>query len=390
MDNCKSVGTKFIAAQGRRSSRIAGIGALAAAVFVSPLLAATPASATKTVSQVEVVKFGIGPYFEGVPMMIAHQLGLDREQGLDFKFTPFVSAPTIIEALSRGTIEVAQTCIVCDYPFYAKVAQLRDWMITDNFRGFIVIGRKGHTETYASLAAKIGPAAAKAQILKSFKGKTFDILTETYKPLLVSALAQVGLTLKDIHIVPFADDATAALAFEHGTGDYYMGSLPEEAKLLELPGYVNVGGSQILGPAGLWYSTEAALSSWLTSHRAVAMKILAVWYRTTRYMQAEPQRTLPLFTKDINSLTASHYTQRQVGTITTQLETYETWQQAKAGPFNPSSSIYFGKSVDYYARADASSLPKVFRWQSYDVEEQYFNAFLGQKGLLAWVNSPLS
>lgn len=335
------------------------------------------------------VRVAIGPYFEYQPWLIAHELGLDKAQGVDLQVKVIASTQTAVLAVKRGDMDLAASCHACDFPLVKSVPDLRDFMITNQFKGFILIGRKGKTSTFAELAKKEGEARAKADILRSLRGKTFTIHKVAYGALMAAALSQVGLELSDIKIVDFPDDASAALAFTRGTGDYYIGSLPQEAKLLQSGDYVNVGGTEILGDAGLWYSTMVSTQSWLESHADLVNKLLAIWYRTMKYLRDDPDRTMPLFTDAINQAAASNLPESSVRYIVTRLDFFPTLDEAQKLVYNESSKIYFWKSVEYYTKENRNVLPPNFNPRSVVVDAEYFARFLQQSALVAWVNSPL-
>jgi ABC-type nitrate/sulfonate/bicarbonate transport system substrate-binding protein len=363
----------------------------AVATLAAATISGCAQSAATGGASVTTVKVGIAPYFEYQPWLVAHELGLDKEQGLDLQFTNFPGTDKAVVAAYRGDVDIAANCLACSLPLMEQVPELQDWMITNQFKGFIVIGRNGESETYADLSSGDGDEKAKQTVLKSMEGKSFAIRSASYKALLTAALDQAGLTIDDIEIIDFPSDSQAALAYAGGTGDYYIGSLPEEAKLLSEPAkYVNVGGSEVLGDAGLWFSTMAAKSSWLKENPETTDKLLAVWYRTMRYMAEKPDSTLPLFTDAINKAAASKLSVEDITKITTELERFATLEQAEAEFYDPSSPTYYKKSLDFYVKGNKDVLPA-----GYDADSSVPAPMFFEKGVLAnselvdWVNSPL-
>ena len=337
------------------------------------------------------VRIGLSPYFEYQPWVIADKLGLDKEQGLDFKFKNIASTQTAALAAKRGDLDIVASCHSCTFPLLKSVPDLQDFMITDQFKGFIVIGRNGQTQTFDELKKSVGAKQAKEKVLRGFKGKTFTIHRASYEALLSAALDQVGLTIDDIVIKDFADDAAAGLAFTRGVGDYYVGSLPQEAKLLQQPKkFVNVGGTDILGPAGLWYSTMVSTRGWLEDHPKTTDKLLAIWYRTMRYLAEKPDKTMPMFTEAINKAAASSLSRERVEYIVTNLDFFATLPQAKKTIYNPKSDLYFQKSVDFYEKGNKKHLPKDYKRDETIVNERYFKQVQKDRRLMSWLRSPLS
>ena len=203
---------------------------------------------------------------------------------------------------------------------------------------------------------------------------------------------EVGLDPSKVKIVDFADDSKAALAFIRGTGDFYMGSLPQETKMLQdFPDkFAKVGGHEILGPGGLWYSSAIALQPWLNENQDTALKLMGVWYRTMRYLKARQDETVPLMTKHINDRTASKFEPEKVKFLINNLIGFATLRQAATSTFNPSSNAYNGKSVDHYAKRNAKVLPSDYKASTYFTEGAWFAKFQARSDLVEKVNAPLT
>jgi len=336
------------------------------------------------------VKIGMAPYFEYQPWVLADQLGLDEEQGLDFQFTNYTSTDKAVVAAYRGDLDIAPSCQACTLPLMGQLPDIREWMITNQFKGFILIGRAGETETFEELSKEVGDEEAKKQILESLRGKEFAIRSSSYLSLLTAALEQVGMTTDDITIIDFQSDSQAALAFIGGTGDYYIGSLPEEAKLLASPDkYVNAGGTDVLGDAGLWFSTMNATEKWLTENEDLAVKLLAVWYRTMTYMADDPDTMVPMFADAINEATSATLSDDDIAYITTELERFATLDQAETEFYDPESPTYFMKAMDFYVPASADVLPDDYDVDTAVQNAEFFQRLLDDDDLVEWINSPI-
>lgn len=371
--------------------------ALGAAVAVLALLAgcgsgSSGSSDSASSSGLQTVTIGITPYFEYQPWIIAHSLGLDKQQGLNFQFVKYTGYGANVSAMLRGSVDLGAGCNACNYPYYKSAPQLRDWMTTDQYKGFVLIGRKGQALTLSQAEKTMSPAAAKAAVLRQLKGKSFAIVDSYFQATVDSAIGQVGLKPSDVTLINFPTTSASALAFIKGVGDYYMGDLPEETKILtEFPDkFVMVGGADLLGPAGLWYSTMSSQQSWLDSHKSTALKMMAVWYRMMRILNDRPDSVMPQFASLINAQIGSNFTPSQVEYTVTHLDDFFTLQQAANTAFSPQSPLYWKTSADFYAKADASSLPSNFNVPTYILDNTYFEQLLADKSLVNWINSPLS
>jgi ABC-type nitrate/sulfonate/bicarbonate transport system substrate-binding protein len=352
-------------------------------LFAALLIGPGGASAEEKVT----VRVGVTPYFDYMPWVVADKLGLDEELGIDLELVNITSTARGVAAMRQGSLDVVSSCHVCDFPLYASVPELRSWLITNQFKGFMVVGREGQP-TYADLSKTMDPEAAKKQILEGMKGKEFALVLSNFEKLLTAALGQVGMGISDVKVTQFSDDAAAALAFQRGTGDYYMGSLPQEAKLIATPGYVNVGGHEILGPAGLWFSTMVSTNEWLTENPETVKKLVAIWLRFARYASEDFDRVAPLWVEATNERAGAAFTVEEFKQ-TMELLYFPTVEQAQKTIYNPQSEAYWKNSVDFYKGHNAAELPEGVDPDSTALEQSFFEAVLADAKLAEWIGSPL-
>jgi len=345
---------------------------------------------TAQAQELQTIRMGLGPYFEYQGWAVAQELGLDKEMGLNFELESVNKVSLAVAGLQTGAYHLTMSCQTCTIPFYENVPTLRNWLITNQFKGFAVIGRKGQTETYAELAPTLGHEKAKEKILRSMEGKTFAIVKVNHGPLVDSALQQVGLSIDDVKILNFPDHPSAGFAFESGEADYYTGALPQQIRLLTVNDEnVNVGGHEILGPAGLWYSTMLSDQTWLDENEETALKLLAIWYRTMRYLRDRTEFALPIWTKSLNARMGSDaFTVDQTRIAIAEFEFFPTMEEAGDGVFNRDSDLSWYNSVAHYLPS-VENLPADFNADTYEVHRKYYDALRARDDLVAWVNAPL-
>lgn len=363
----------------RRGVLLASLGA--AAQIVTPGLVRA--------AELQTVRIGLHPVLDYQPWAIAKELGLDKEQGLSFEIISVASQANGAAALRQGAIDIASGSQVGTFAYYKAIPNMRTWIVLNRFKGFILVGRKGAVETYASLVPKMGHEAARMQILKSMKDKAFAINPVSYLALVKACLGQVGMSISDVKLFEFPDDAKAALAFEKGVGDFYMGSLPQEIKLLSQPDlYVNVGGAEILGPAGLWYSAMMGMEPWMKENKETLLKLHAIWYRTSRYLNEKQAQILPLWVANINQRAAASFKSEDIVKMSGFLE-YPTIEQARTQVFNDKSDVSWRKAMSFYGPQNTDRLPADFSTGKYQREQEYFEEFIARPELVSWVNAPL-
>jgi ABC-type nitrate/sulfonate/bicarbonate transport system substrate-binding protein len=357
----------------------------------APATEAPAAEAPVAEEDLQVVRVGMTPFFEYHYSTVASELGWDKELGLKLEFTWLTQSGPSIQALANGSIDTANTCIVCNFPFYESVPNLMNFINTDQFKGFIVIGRKGQVKTYDEFLTELGdPEKAKKATIEQFRGKTWPIYRANYEPLLTATLGQAGMTIDDVEILNFPDDEKSALAMIGGTGDFYMGGLPAEINLLlnHSDQFVLVGGADILGPAGLWYSNIASTEEWLAENEETALKLMAMSYRYNRYMNEKPDVVLPIILKAMNDHSGAQMSQDELKFVFENFVGPRTYQEDKETALNPDSDLYWGVSAEYYVK-NSTELPEDADYRRNNPVDEWFAKFLARPDLLEWVDAPL-
>jgi len=372
----------------RYRSRIAGG---AAALLLALSVGGLPVSAQDAAGELIPVRVAMTPFFDYQFLTVADELGWDEELGLDLQFTWFTQSGPSIQALVNGSADTVNTCVICNFPFYESVPELRDFLTVNQFKGFVLIGRDGLAKSYDGLLAELGdPAAAKQATLEQVRGKTFPMYSANYETLLKATLDQAGMTLDDVEIVNFPDDEKAALAFIGGTGDFYMGGLPSEINLLQNhpDDFDLIGGSEILGPAGLWYSQVASSADWLAQNEDVAQKIMALSYRFNRYVNEQPETVMPIVARNMNEHSGVATSEEDLGFIFDTFLAFRSYQEDAETTYDPESELYWGKSADYYVTQSAD-LPEGADYRTQNPLDEWFANFLTRTDLLEWVDAPL-
>ena len=348
----------------------------------------TPTTATE--QELITVRIGEGPYLDYMPWQIADKLGFAEEFGLKLEFTTFASPVDSVKQILRGDLDIAFHSHPGLIPSIGAAPEIRNWMITDQFSGFRIIGRRGEVPTYDDLEAEVGSAEALEQVLESWIGKEFVIVGALFTGLVDGALSQIDSSVDDVTILEFANDAQAAQAFLGGTGDYYTGSLPQTTKLLFDFGdqFVSVGGTEVLGAGGLWFSTEITSAEWLEENRDVAMRLLGAWYRSTRFLAEVPDKAIPLMREQLNELAAATFTDEEVKFLVDNLVALMTFEEAKERAFNPDSDIYWRISVDHYVAVNQEVLPAGFEVDDVFLDEEIFREFASNSSLVDQVQAP--
>lgn len=340
------------------------------------------------------VRIGTLPYFDYTAFVAASALGLDKEQGLEFEFVPFSLETPAVQALIKGDIDIAQGAIGSFAPLLPQVPELRIVLNNNQFKGFMFIGRQGNIKTFAELREEATGDFARAQreTMGQFKGKTIVMVKSSFEGMLKAALEQSGLALKDVKILDFADDAKAAAAFLRGEGDLYTGSLPQVVRILKEPGYVNVAGNEVLGPAGIWFSNSAVTEQYLNQERATLLKVLAVYYRTMRYLVEKEGPTLGAMVEHLNKQAATNLTVEDAKNLRDTFVDFADIEGSLRRVYSPDSPLYWRKAAVHFIQQNeelGKITPGSVNIEQIVVQEQVFNELLRNKELIGWVQSPI-
>jgi ABC-type nitrate/sulfonate/bicarbonate transport system substrate-binding protein len=337
------------------------------------------------------VRVGRTPFFDYQFFEIAQEFGWDEELGIVFEDTWLTQSGPAMQALANGSIDMAGSCIVCNYPFYESIPELRNFNTVNQFKGFVVLGRQGASKSYDEFMTELNdPEKAKVAAIQQLEGKTFPIYEANYLPLLTAVLEQGGLTIDDINTINFPDDEKAALAMIGGEGDFYIGGLPSEINLLmnHPEDFKLIGGSEILGPAGLWYSNITANEQWLEENEEAALRITAMAYRFNRYIQEDIDKVLPLVTEAMNAHSGVATTVEDLKFIFDNFLEFRTYQQDAETTYNPESDLYWEDSAAYYV-AKSAELPAGADYKLQNPLNEWFEKFMAREDLLEWVDAPL-
>jgi ABC-type nitrate/sulfonate/bicarbonate transport system substrate-binding protein len=338
-----------------------------------------------------VVRVGMTPFFDYQFFSVAKEYGWDKELGLDLQFQWLTQSGPSIQALANGSLDTVNTCVVCNFPFYESVPEMQNFLTVNQFKGFVVLGRQGKSKSYSELLAQMGDAdKAKQAAVEQLKGKSFPIYLANYQPLLTAVLEQAGMSFNDVKTINFADDEKAALAAIGGNGDFYIGGLPSEINLLmnHADQFKLIGGAEILGPAGLWYSNIAATENWLSANEDVALKIMAMSYRYNRYVREKIDTIMPIVVKAMNDHSGVATDIKSLKFIFDKFLEFRTYKQDADTTYNPNSPLFWENSAMYYV-AKSTELPKGADYALKNPLNAWYKKFIAKKDLLAWVDAPL-
>lgn len=339
-------------------------------------------------SQETITKVGIGitPYPMYAVLAVAHETGLDAQFGLELDLQSVSSTSAGAQSLVRGDVVIAGSCISEHLACVSGSQNLVNFTPLGDFKGFFFVGREGELTSWDDLVEeKNGDIeAAKEERLNEFKGKTFCIIPQR-KALILDALAQVGLTENDVEFMNFGDDAKAANALLSGTGDFYIGSLPQQRSLMNQGGFINVGGSDILGEAGLWFDTWMTTAEFLEDQEEVALKLQALIFGAVNAFDNDIQGFSEIAARLFTEISGTETPTEEWKTFMTEFDDLVSIDEAKDGFYNAKSDRYWKKTVNYTVKTliESGDLPEGTDGdQYYAAGEELFYKLLEDKELV--------
>lgn len=357
-------------------------------------LSAGAARSAATASSLPTVKVAVGPFYDYQLFTVAEKLGIDKQLGIKLDVVNLPGSDAF-QQLKRGSVDVGFSCESCALGVYKNFPDLRDFMITLQFKGNVVIGRKGsQRQTYSQVLAKHGgnSKAAGAAFVKSLKGSTWCLSVANDEPTLAAMLQRGGLTTKDVNIVPFPNEDKGALAFIQGQCDYYFGSLPQEIRMVSSPSLKSK--FVVAGPSSLFplnYSNFSATQGWLTKNQDTALRLIAVWFRTTKYLDEKPGVVLPIVAKAVQTATGGVLSPTATKAALTQFNYFAPFDKAYNSYFNPKSPTWEGSALSqlFAQGKKEGTVPKNLNWRTVEISSVMFKKLQARKDLVARINAPI-
>lgn len=361
-----------------------------------PPEAPQPADTTETAEDPEpveerelvTVRIGNAPYPMYQVFNVASYKGIDHYFGINLEIISVTSGIAGAQALYRGDVDIISNCVAEHLPQTMGAPTITNFTPLGFFKGFFFIGHEGDLEPWADLYERMGDQARYYR-LEEFRGRSFAIIVPR-RPLIVDAINQVGMTDEDVEFLFFADDARAALAFQTGEADFYIGSLPQQVALLRDDAFINVGGDAILGPAGMWFDTMTTTDAFMLEDRETALRTLAVMFASINAFYADPWGYSEIAARLFSDFTNMETPTEEWYEFMTVYDELQTVEMVRDGFFNPDSHLYWRLTVEFYIDllvAEGDLAPGLCPDEYYGESQRLFFELLERQDLLDMINS---
>lgn len=291
------------------------------------------------------VRFGLLPYTDWMPWMMADELGMFDEVGIDLEVTVFADDITCAEALAAGDIDIACGNSGSGPLVFSRFPNVRAVSCTCGFVGFAIMVRpeslvsnggdiKLYTDFYdeyiaAGMSEEEAKVQATADACAQLKGRTMvmDRGTGSVLPL-NAALKAANLKPEDINYMDISD-VEGALAFLEGTGDFELGGFPQVNSLSE-KGCSKLVSAVELGGQAVCLSVEMATTDYIENNMDTLAKMRQVWFKAIDGIYGEDSTYIEKLAEVTSAYTGSTYTVEDMLNVANNIDPWPNMEQTPA------------------------------------------------------------
>ncbi|WKU03354.1 ABC transporter substrate-binding protein [Micromonospora sp. HUAS LYJ1] len=362
------------------STRKLAVGLVVTALALTACNAETESG--KAADGTTTIRLGISPFQDTMLPIIAEEKGWFKAEGLNVELKS-LAWDAIMPAVASNGIDAAINNTTGVVSVANKADNVVYWYAWNPFtEGSALMGKKGSgLKTLEEFVATGLPEeAARAETFKQLKGRTIvtTMSTDMGKQV-VAALESVGLKQSDVKLVDLDPDQGLA-AFLSGTGDAYLGGIPQRVRATAEGMPVLASGPDLAPPPinGLVTTTEFA-----GENEEALLKLVKVFHRIVRYCDANTADCGKTITERLNRDTGANLTVQGFQDFWQKFELYAPNAQAtKQLILDPSGISYWKKTWDgdnSYLTAN-KSIPAPVDAGKHFLVEQTWNKYVEKYG----------
>jgi len=291
------------------------------ALFYAFCAAAAFFTSTARAQQPTKISIGISPFQDTLLPIVGQEKGWFKEEGLDVQFKT-LAWNAIAPAVASGAIDVAVYNTTGVVAVYSKQPDMVFWYPWNIFtQGAALMGRPGIGLKSVSDFEKEGKSHEEAvkAVASQLRGKTVvTTMGSDMGKAVVVMTASNGVPRDAFKIIDMDPDQGLA-AFLSGTGDAYLGGIPQRTRLNK-EGYLTLASGPDVAPVPLngWVTTKP----FATKNQDALLKLQNVMFRIIRYTNANQDETAKLITDRLNSETGAKMTTDEFKRFWNDIETY--------------------------------------------------------------------
>lgn len=327
------------------------------------------------------ITIGLSAFQDTLLPIIGEEMGWFEEAGLDVTFET-LAWNSITPALASNSIDVAvynTTGTIAVYEQMNDIVFLYPWNIFAE--GQALMGRADGTKSVEDFENEgLDHEAAVKATIQQLKGKTIITTMGTDMGKAVEeACKNNGLTTDDYTIIDMDTDQGLA-AFISGSGDFYLGGIPQRTRL-ESEGYVTMAVGSDLAPVPIngWVTRQG----FVDENEDALLSLQNVMFRIIRYTRENTEEVGQIITDKLNQETGSEMTVDQFVQYFTQIEEFtDNASHTQETILDESGYAYWKKTWDndntYYVEVEGS-IPEAVPYSTFqgDLFQQKYIAKYG-------------
>lgn len=263
------------------------------------------------------VRYGISPFQDTLLPILGEQLGWYDEEGLDVEFV-ILGWTEVQEALAAGEVDVAinnETSVIATHENFNFVYWYGFNIFTE---GAALMARPEYKSADEFEAEGLSREEAVQAAVEQMRGKVVVTTGNTdMEQAVLSAATYAGLDFNaDFEIIDLNPDEGLA-AFLSGTGDFYLGGIPQRTRLTQEGMKAIVTGPELAPPPinGIITTPEYA-----AENQDTLLKLLHVWFRIVNFVEENPEEGGQMVLDILNEQTGANMT---IDNFTTFWQNYE-------------------------------------------------------------------
>jgi ABC-type nitrate/sulfonate/bicarbonate transport system substrate-binding protein len=310
------------------------------------LLVALPPSGSVAQSMVK-VRYGVSPFQDTLLPVVGQEKGWYKAEGLDVQFTT-LGWTEVQEALAGGSVDVAINNISSVVATHERWPQFVYWYGFNIFTaGAALLGRPGKMKSAEQIQREKGitRAAAVKLAIEQLRAKTVVTAGNTdMEQAVVGAASRAGLDWRrDFKIVDMNPDEGLA-AFLSGTGDAYLGGIPQRTRAVKEGMIVIASGPDLAPPPINGIVTTKAYAQ---RNQETLLKLVHVWFRIVRFVDANREAGAKIVLNTLNKQTGAQMTVADFTSFWNKLENYPlNAGEVERDILSPSGYSYWKKRFD--------------------------------------------
>lgn len=332
------------------------IGVSAIAVLILAGCAATPADDSATTDdgsgdssepvELTQITIGISPFQDTYIPIIGEEKGWFEEVGLDVELKS-LAWNAVTPAIISGDVDIAinnTTGVVSAANAEPDLVYAYGWNPFTEGSALMIRPESG-LKSIDTLEAELGDRAeARTAMIESLAGRTIvTTLSTDMGKQINDALASVGMSADDVTFVDMDPDAGLA-AFLSGTGDAYLGGIPQRFKSLEEGMEIGLSGPDLAPPP---INGVLAKRDFVTNNEDQLLAFINVIHRIIRFCDANTDECGQIITDRLNEETAAGLTVDDFRSFWQNIELYApNAESAKAMILDEGGVAYWKKTWD--------------------------------------------